>query len=203
MEEELNSPCTQEMAAFEQFMRYILTVDYDVVVFDTAPTGHTLRLLNLPFDYARQVEMMVSVSEASAKVKSDTHEQYRNVTDILQDKSRSVFALVMYPESTPIVESYRAMIDLKDAGIDTQLVVANMVLPDEVCINDFFQKPPPNATSLPKGNHREIRFACADLSAVSGRNSWNEYAGVGYSTFGFSIESPANVFPRSGNLFLK
>ncbi|MDR3563687.1 MAG: TRC40/GET3/ArsA family transport-energizing ATPase [Negativicutes bacterium] len=139
MEEELNSPCTQEMAAFEQFMKYILTTDYEVVVFDTAPTGHTLRLLNLPFDYARQVEMMVSVSDESSKVKSDTREQYKHVIEILRDRSRSVFALVMYPESTPIIESHRAMLDLQEAGIATQLVIANMVLPDEVCGNDFFQ----------------------------------------------------------------
>jgi arsenite-transporting ATPase len=57
----------------------------------------------------------------------------------LKDKDRTVFSLVLYPESTPILESYRAMLDLKDAGIETQLVVANLILPEEVCINDFFK----------------------------------------------------------------
>jgi len=65
MEEELNSPCTEEMAAFDKFIQYIEGRDYEVVVFDTAPTGHTLRLLDLPFDYARQVEMMISTVESS------------------------------------------------------------------------------------------------------------------------------------------
>lgn len=137
MEEELNSPCTEEMAAFDKFIQYIESRDYDVVVFDTAPTGHTLRLLSLPFDYAKQVEMMVSVD--ALKAKEDTQNRFREIINILKDKDRTVFSLVLYPESTPIMESYRAMLDLKEAGIETQLVVANMILPEEVCTNDFFK----------------------------------------------------------------
>ncbi|MFN3480678.1 MAG: TRC40/GET3/ArsA family transport-energizing ATPase [Thermodesulfovibrionales bacterium] len=138
MEEELNSPCTEEMAAFDKFIQYIESKDYDVIVFDTAPTGHTLRLLSLPFDYARQVEMMVSTDEA-LKAKEEAQNRFREIINILKDKDRTVFSLVLYPESTPILESYRAMLDLKDAGIETQLVVANLILPEEVCTNDFFK----------------------------------------------------------------
>ncbi|BCB97057.1 arsenic-transporting ATPase [Dissulfurispira thermophila] len=138
MEEELNSPCTEEMAAFDKFIQFIEGKDYEVIVFDTAPTGHTLRLLSLPFDYAKQVEMMVSSQEAS-KAREETQDRFREIINILKDKDRTVFSLVLYPESTPILESYRAMLDLKDAGIETQLVVANLILPEEVCINDFFK----------------------------------------------------------------
>jgi arsenite/tail-anchored protein-transporting ATPase len=135
MEEELNSPCTEEMAAFDKFIQYIESRDYDVVVFDTAPTGHTLRLLDLPFDYARQVEMMVCGDEATEA----TQNRFRDIISVLRDKTRTVFNLVLYPESTPIMESYRAMLDLKEAGIETQLVVTNLILPEEVCTNDFFR----------------------------------------------------------------
>jgi arsenite-transporting ATPase len=138
MKEELNSPCTEEMAAFDKFIQYIEERDYEVVVFDTAPTGHTLRLLDLPFDYAKQVEMMVSTAESS-EVKATAQNRFRDIISALRDKKRSVFTLVLYPESTPIMESYRAMLDLKDAGIETQLIIANMVLPEEVCTNDFFR----------------------------------------------------------------
>ena len=134
MEEELNSPCTEEMAAFNKFIQFIEGRDYDVVVFDTAPTGHTLRLLDLPFDYAKQVEMMVSGDE----MKEEAQNRFREIINILRDRERTVFNLVLYPESTPILESYRAMLDLKEAGIETQLVIANMILPQEVCANDFF-----------------------------------------------------------------
>jgi len=138
MEEELNSPCTEEMAAFDKFIQFIEGRDYEVVVFDTAPTGHTLRLLDLPFDYAKQVEMMVSTVE-STETKETAQNRFRDIISTLRDKNRTVFSLVLYPESTPIMESYRTMLDLKEAGIETQLVIANMVLPEEVCINDFFR----------------------------------------------------------------
>lgn len=135
MEEELNSPCTEEMAAFDKFVRFIEGREYDVVVFDTAPTGHTLRLLDLPFDYAKQVEMMVCGDEAKVTMQN----RFREIISVLRDKDRTVFSLVLYPESTPIMESYRAMLDLREAGIETQLVIANLILPEEVCTNDFFR----------------------------------------------------------------
>jgi arsenite-transporting ATPase len=138
MEEELNSPCTEEMAAFDKFIQYIEERDYEVVVFDTAPTGHTLRLLDLPFDYAKQVEMMVGATE-SVEAKKTAQNRFRDIISTLRDTNRTVFSLVLYPESTPIMESYRAMLDLKEAGIETQLVIANMVLPEEVCTNSFFR----------------------------------------------------------------
>ena len=138
MEEELNSPCTEEMAAFDRFAQFIESREYDAIVFDTAPTGHTLRLLDLPFDYAKQIEMMISSSEG-ADVKESAQNRFKKIIQILRDKNSTVFCIVLYPESTPIMESYRAMLDLKNAGIETQLVIANMVLSEEVCINDFFK----------------------------------------------------------------
>jgi arsenite-transporting ATPase len=138
MEEELNSPCTEEMAAFDKFAQFIESRDYDVIVFDTAPTGHTLRLLDLPFDYAKQVEMMISTG-ADTDAKEVTQRRFKEMIRMLRDKNHTVFSLVLYPESTPITESYRAMLDLKKAGIETQVVVANMILPEEVCVNDFFK----------------------------------------------------------------
>jgi len=138
MEEELNSPCTEEMAAFDRFVHFIESKDYAAIVIDTAPTGHTLRLLDLPFDYAKQVEMMVSTGEG-ARLKEESQNRFKKIIQMLRDRNRSVFGLVLYPEYTPMVESYRAMLDLKEAGIETQFVVANMVLPESVCTNDFFR----------------------------------------------------------------
>jgi len=138
MEEELNSPCIEEMAAFDKFIRFIESSIYDVIIFDTAPTGHTLRLLDLPFDYAKQAEMMINTTEGS-KAKKETENRFRKIIELIRDPERSVFCLVLYPESTPILESYRAMLDLRHAGIETQLVIANMILPEEFCVNDFFR----------------------------------------------------------------
>ena len=138
--EELESPCTEEMAAFDKFMRYLETDEYDLVVFDTAPTGHTLRLLELPFDYGEQVQMMVATTESSREVKADTQRRFDRIISRIKDTQRSIFAFVVYPEATPVVEAYRAMLDLKEAGIQTQFVVANQVLSEEYCTNDYFQQ---------------------------------------------------------------
>lgn len=140
IKEELESPCTEEMAAFDKFMHYVESNDYDLVIIDTAPTGHTLRLLELPFDYGQQVSMMVSTSEQSAAAKSVTQQRFERIIARMKDPRRSIFAFVVYPESTPVIEAYRAMLDLKEAGIETQLMVANQVLPEEVCNNDYFRR---------------------------------------------------------------
>jgi len=120
LEENLSGPCTTELASFDLFIDFMEGDEYDIIVFDTAPTGHTLRLLDLPFDYARQVEMMVSSAENTA-VKQETGDRFREIIALLRDPERAVFSLVLYPESTPIMESWRAMLDLKHAGIETQL----------------------------------------------------------------------------------
>ncbi|OGU51414.1 MAG: hypothetical protein A2006_01525, partial [Ignavibacteria bacterium GWC2_35_8] len=140
IKEELESPCTEEMAAFDKFMGYVESDDYDFVVFDTAPTGHTLRLLELPFDYSDQVSMMVTTNQKSQDAKSVTQKRFDKVIARMKNPEQSIFSFVVYPESTPVIEAYRAMLDLKEAGIQTQFVVANQVLEPEYCTNEFFIK---------------------------------------------------------------
>ena len=139
MREELESPCTEEMAAFDKFTQYADSDDYQVVVFDTAPTGHTLRLLELPFDYSQQVELMVTTTQESGALRAETRSRFDRIIARLRDRERTVFAFVVYPESTPVVEAHRASQDLAAAGIPTQLVVANQVIPAEQATNPFFQ----------------------------------------------------------------
>lgn len=139
VKEELESPCTEEMAAFDKFMWYVERDEYDVVIFDTAPTGHTLRLLELPFDYADQVGMMVATTDSSSEVKSETAKRFAKIIGRMKDPERSAFAFVVYPESTPIVEAWRAKEDLAAAGISTQFVVANQALDPVYCTNDYFR----------------------------------------------------------------
>ncbi len=140
IKEELESPCTEEMAAFDKFMSYVESDDYDFVVFDTAPTGHTLRLLELPFDYSDQVSLMVTTNDKSQEAKSVTQKRFDKVIARMKNPEQSIFSFVVYPESTPVIEAYRAMLDLKEAGIQTQFVVANQVLETEYCTNEYFIK---------------------------------------------------------------
>jgi len=139
IKEELESPCTEEMAAFEKFLSYTESAEYEAIVFDTAPTGHTLRLLELPFDYKEQVGLMVATTARSARVKTETQKRFDRMIARLKDPQRTVFAFVMYPESTPVVEAHRAFLDLKNAGMTAQFVVANQVLEPGKCTNDYFR----------------------------------------------------------------
>lgn len=138
IKEELESPCTEEMAAFDKFMTFIESDDYDFVIFDTAPTGHTLRLLELPFDYSEQVNLMVRAKDKGQEVKSVTQKRFDRIISKMKDPKQSIFSFVVYPESTPVVEAYRAMLDLEKAEIHTQFIVANQVLEPKYCTNDYF-----------------------------------------------------------------
>lgn len=136
VEEELESPCAEEMAALEKFVSYFEKDGYDVVVFDTAPTGHTLRLLELPSDWKGFMDLG-SLTKGAAPEKEG---KYDTVIETMQDPDKSSFAFVMYPEYTPMMEAYRAAEDLRDqVGIETSLVVANYLLPSEYGDNAFFE----------------------------------------------------------------
>lgn len=127
-----------KMAAFEKFVRYATLPGYDVIAFDTAPTGHTLRLLALPLDWDRQLEIMVALRPESEEYAA-TKARYENVIATLRDPGQTTFIFVVYPENTPIMEAYRASRDLAEAGIPTGLVAVNQVLREEVCTTPFFQ----------------------------------------------------------------
>jgi len=133
MREELDSPCTEEMAAFDQFIELASRDSFDVTVFDTAPTGHTLRLLELPIDWSRQIDVKAFASVDTTAADDVARARFSGVIEMMRDPSRSTFGFVMYPEATPIVEASRAISDLQSLGIPLGLVVANMVLPDEAC----------------------------------------------------------------------
>lgn len=139
LREELDSPCTEEMAAFDRFTDYADNEEFDTIIFDTAPTGHTLRLLELPLSWNKQIELktaMNTVSEGDLKAQ----ERFKRVISKMRDQEQTTFAFVVYPENTPIQEAYRAVEELKGAEIYTQLVVANQVLPQEYCTTEYFKK---------------------------------------------------------------
>ncbi len=140
IEEELNSPCTEEMATFEKFIEFATLKDYEVIVFDTAPTGHTLRLLELPVDWNKQLEIKTFTSTGETEVDKITKSHFKEVIDMMQDIDQTTFSFVMYPESTPIEEASRAMTELLTIGVPTSLIVANLILPESIVTNDYLKK---------------------------------------------------------------
>ncbi len=128
MAEELNSPCTEEIAAFDQFIEYASGDQWDVIVFDTAPTGHTLRMLELPIEWSKQLDVKAFASVDTVAADDVAKQRFSQVIAMMRDPQRSTFAFVMYPESTPIIEAFRAAEELKTLGIRPGLVVANLVI---------------------------------------------------------------------------
>jgi len=140
MAEELNSPCTEEMAAFLQYVDYASLDDFDVIVIDTAPTGHTLRLLELPMDWSKQLQVKAGLSTEVSEEDRAQKAKFDKMIAMMKDPAATTFAFVMYPEKTPMIEAYRASQELASFGIQTQMVIANMMIPQEQAITPFFQK---------------------------------------------------------------
>jgi arsenite-transporting ATPase len=136
LEEELESPCTEEIAIFEQFANLLNEPGWEYFVLDTAPTGHTLRLLELPFEYKKQIDMKIKGTIAEAEPGKEN-----NKIDLLirrlKNPDLATFLLVAYPEFTPIHESYRAMKDLERVGIIIQGLLLNQILKSDDCQAGF------------------------------------------------------------------
>jgi arsenite-transporting ATPase len=139
MAEELESPCTEEIAAFDKFIEHASQGDWEVVVFDTAPTGHTLRLLELPVEWSKQLDVKVFASVDTAAADDVAKQRFGDVIAMMRDPARSTFAFVMYPESTPILEAHRMAQELRTLGIQPGLVVANLVIPADQATTAFAQ----------------------------------------------------------------
>ena len=137
MQEELDSPCTEEIAAFDQFIDYAAQDAWDVIVFDTAPTGHTLRMLELPLDWSQQLDVKVFASVDGAAADDVAKARFAGVIAMMRDPRQSTFAFVLYPEATPILEAARAAEELGTLGLRPGLVVANYVLPPEAEATPF------------------------------------------------------------------
>lgn len=118
LEEDLRSPCTEEIAVFRAFSRTLGRARRGFVVLDTAPTGHTLLLLDTTGAYHR--EIMRNADGASGRLTTPLMR--------LQDPAFARLLLVTVPESTPILEAERLQQDLRRAGIEPFGWVVNQTL---------------------------------------------------------------------------
>ncbi|MCC9597145.1 arsenical pump-driving ATPase [Rubrivivax sp. JA1055] len=118
LEEDLRSPCTEEIAVFQAFSRVIREAGTRFVVMDTAPTGHTLLLLDATGSYHREV-----VRQTGDKGLHTTTPLMR-----LQDARRTKLLVVTLPETTPVLEAADLQADLRRAGIEPWAWVINQSL---------------------------------------------------------------------------
>jgi arsenite-transporting ATPase len=131
MEEQLSGACTTEIAAFDEFARLLgdatTTTEYDHVVFDTAPTGHTLRLLTLPKAWTGYFQSNTSGTSCLGPLAGLDQQRsiYEGAVNALADSSRTTLVLVSRPQIPPLREAERTYKELSLLGITNQRLVIN------------------------------------------------------------------------------
>ncbi len=133
MEEQMAGACTVEIAAFNEFARLLgdpSAIDgFDHVIFDTAPTGHTLRLLTLPTAWSGFIETASAGTSCLGPLQGlvEKRQLYAATVEALADPARTTVVLVSRPERSALEEAARTATEFRDLGIRNQQLVVNGV----------------------------------------------------------------------------
>lgn len=157
MEEQLSGSCTVEIAAFNEFTHFLTdesVIDtYDHVIFDTAPTGHTLRMLQLPSAWTDFISENTTGASCLGQLSGLEGKKsvYKNAVDTLADGHKTTLILVTRPDISPIQEANRASHELKLLGIENQVLVINGILenPDDTLSDAICLKQQSALESMP------------------------------------------------------
>ncbi len=133
IEEQLSGACTIEIAAFDEFAKLlgdqVATSEYDHIIFDTAPTGHTLRLLQLPAAWTDFIETNMTGTSCLGPLAGlqAQKELYANALHALSDSNTTTVFLVSRPDHSALAEAERTRNELEDLGIKNQRLILNGV----------------------------------------------------------------------------
>lgn len=158
MEEQLSGSCTVEIAAFNEFSKFITASDlkdkYDYIIFDTAPTGHTLRMLQLPSAWTSFISESTHGASCLGQLSGleDEKETYKFAVDTLADGKLTSLVLVARPEETPLLEANRASAELSELGINNQILIINGLLSahDDEVSKAFYKKQKESLDKMPE-----------------------------------------------------
>ncbi|MGL4283931.1 MAG: TRC40/GET3/ArsA family transport-energizing ATPase, partial [Eubacterium aggregans] len=126
MEEQLSGSCTVEIAAFNEFSHFITdeTIQdaYDYIIFDTAPTGHTLRMLALPSAWNSFIDENTTGASCMGQLSGlgEQKTMCEKAVATLSDPKMTTLMLVARPEKAPLQEAMRASAELRDIGVTNQ-----------------------------------------------------------------------------------
>lgn len=159
MAEQLSGSCTVEIAAFNEFSSFITDEkaanDFDHIIFDTAPTGHTLRMLQLPSAWSNFINENTHGASCLGQLSGleSKKEVYKNAVSNLADSTKTTLILVSRPEESPLKEAERASNELKDIGVKNQVLVINGVLQshDDKLSTALYDKQQSALEEIPKG----------------------------------------------------
>jgi arsenite-transporting ATPase len=152
------APGIDEIAAFDKFLQYINSKEYDIIIFDTAPTGHALRFLSLPdvLDswVGKMIKLRMKLSGMMNMFKkilpfgdpeSDSNfgleqlegmkERIKQAKQILTNPVKTHYNIVMIPEMMSILESERAIQTLNEYGIPVETIIVNQIFPKKTDCN--------------------------------------------------------------------
>lgn len=163
LEEDLRSPCTEEIAVFSAFSRLIREARRKFVVLDTAPTGHTMLLLDATGAYHRDV--MRKATAGTTKLTTPL--------DLLRDPAYTRVLLVTLPAATPVAEAERLQADLRRAGIEPWAWVVNRSLAAAAAIRD------PVLARLARTELRHVERVRDQLAPRTAVVAWQAEAPVG------------------------
>lgn len=134
MEEQLSGSCTVEIAAFNEFSDFITDLqkqkEYDHIIFDTAPTGHTLRMLQLPSAWSTFISENTHGASCLGQLSGleARKEIYKQAVSTLSNSKLTNLVLVSRPETAPLKEAARSSHELQLLGIKNQVLIINGVL---------------------------------------------------------------------------
>lgn len=134
MEEQLSGSCTVEIAAFNAFSELMTDVaiaeKYDHIVFDTAPTGHTLRMLQLPSAWHTFIDENKTGASCLGQLSGleDKKDMYGKAVETLKNEDLTTLILVTRPEKSPVKEAARASKELQAIGVNNQVLIINGLL---------------------------------------------------------------------------
>lgn len=158
MEEQLSGSCTIEIAAFNEFSNFITDDEvqqkYDHIIFDTAPTGHTLRMLQLPSAWSNFISESTHGASCLGQLSGLENKKsiYKQAVENLSDASKTTLILVTRPEAAPLKEARRASTELKDLGVCNQNLVVNGVLTqyDDEVSSELYHKQQSALSEMPE-----------------------------------------------------
>lgn len=159
MEEQLSGSCTVEIAAFNEFSNFITNAkaqaEYDHIIFDTAPTGHTLRMLQLPSAWSDFISESTHGASCLGQLSGlETRKEiYKEAVATLADGGRTTLMLVTRPEATPLKEAARAARELAELGVHNQILIVNGVLEshDDAVSDSLYEKQQQALADIPAG----------------------------------------------------